>query len=77
MDEPVEGHLATLPVQFGRARAARRRQSSNAKTSNSNGVTAAADRFGDFVDEASQRFAIPPSWIRAVMRVESLGDPWA
>jgi soluble lytic murein transglycosylase-like protein len=48
-----------------------------AQPSNFNGGTAAANRFGDFVDEASQRFAIPPSWIRAVMRVESLGDPLA
>ena len=27
--------------------------------------------------EAAQRFAIPASWIRAVMRVESFGDPRA
>ena len=49
----------------------------HAQPSNANGVTAAADRIRDFVNEASQRFAIPPSWIRAVMRVESLGDPLA
>jgi soluble lytic murein transglycosylase-like protein len=48
-----------------------------AQPSNSNSVTAAADRIADFVNEAAQRFAIPPSWIRAVMRVESLGDPLA
>jgi soluble lytic murein transglycosylase-like protein len=33
-----------------------------------------ADRFADFVTEASQRFGIPASWIRAVMHVESLGN---
>ena len=49
----------------------------HAQPSSANGVTAAADRIGDFVNEASQRFAIPPSWIRAVMQVESLGDPRA
>jgi hypothetical protein len=49
----------------------------HAQLSNPSGVTVAADRIGDFVNEASQRFAIPPSWIRAVMRVESLGDPLA
>jgi soluble lytic murein transglycosylase-like protein len=27
-----------------------------------------------FVTEAAQRFSIPESWIRAVMRVESFGD---
>jgi soluble lytic murein transglycosylase-like protein len=31
----------------------------------------------DFVSEASRRFAIPESWIYAVMRVESAGDPRA
>lgn len=49
----------------------------HAQPSNSNGVVVAADRIGDFVAEASRRFSIPPSWIRAVMRVESLGDPLA
>jgi soluble lytic murein transglycosylase-like protein len=48
-----------------------------AQPSNSKGVPVAADRIGDFVAEASRRFSIPPSWIRAVMRVESLGDPLA
>ncbi len=37
-------------------------------------VVMAVDRFAAFVAEASQRFGIPASWIRAVMRVESLGD---
>jgi hypothetical protein len=32
------------------------------------------DSFGAFVAEAAQRFGIPASWIRAVMRVESAGD---
>ncbi|MDP1583083.1 MAG: lytic transglycosylase domain-containing protein [Bradyrhizobium sp.] len=38
------------------------------------GVVVTADRITGFVTEAAQRFAIPSSWIRAVMRVESLGD---
>jgi hypothetical protein len=37
-------------------------------------VATLADRFADFVTEASQRFGIPASWIRAVMHVESLGN---
>jgi len=32
------------------------------------------DRFAGFIAEASTRFAIPASWIRAVMQVESGGD---
>ncbi|MGQ0585260.1 MAG: lytic transglycosylase domain-containing protein [Reyranella sp.] len=38
------------------------------------GVVVTADRITGFVTEAAQRFAIPSSWIRAVMRAESLGD---
>jgi soluble lytic murein transglycosylase-like protein len=49
----------------------------HAQPSNAKGVAVAADRIGDFVAEASRRFSISPSWIRAVMRVESLGDPLA
>lgn len=30
--------------------------------------------FAVFVDEAATRFGIPPAWIHAVMRAESLGD---
>ena len=37
----------------------------------------AADPFADFVAEAAQRFDIPATWIRAVMTVESAGDPHA
>jgi soluble lytic murein transglycosylase-like protein len=33
--------------------------------------------FSAFVAEASQRFNIPGDWIRAVMRIESAGDPRA
>jgi hypothetical protein len=33
--------------------------------------------FSAFVAEASQRFSIPANWIRAVMRIESGGDPRA
>lgn len=35
------------------------------------------DRFAAHIAEASQRFAIPEHWIRAVMRVESAGDAGA
>jgi Transglycosylase SLT domain len=38
---------------------------------------AAALPFTAFVAEASQRFSIPASWIWAVMRIESGGDPRA
>jgi hypothetical protein len=37
-------------------------------------VAVTADPFAGFVAEASQRFLVPSSWIRAVMRAESLGD---
>lgn len=40
-------------------------------------VSSSVGAYSDFVDEASHRFAIPASWIRAVMQVESLGDPHA
>jgi hypothetical protein len=33
--------------------------------------------FAAFVSEASQRFGVPQTWIRAVMRAESFGDPRA
>jgi soluble lytic murein transglycosylase-like protein len=33
-----------------------------------------ADPFATFIAEASQRFGVPEVWIRAVMRVESVGD---
>jgi soluble lytic murein transglycosylase-like protein len=49
----------------------------HAQPSNAKGVAVAADRIRDFVAEASRRFSISPSWIRAVMRVESFGDPLA
>jgi soluble lytic murein transglycosylase-like protein len=49
----------------------------HAEPPNSKGMAVAADRIGDFVAEASRRFSISPSWIRAVMRVESLDDPRA
>jgi hypothetical protein len=32
------------------------------------------DRFAKFVDEASDRFAVPARWIRAVMKIESGGN---
>ena len=37
-------------------------------------VATTADPIAAFVAEASQRFGIPASWIRAVMQVESFGD---
>ena len=37
-------------------------------------AVATADPIAGFVAEASQRFAIPASWIRAVMQAESGGD---
>jgi soluble lytic murein transglycosylase-like protein len=37
----------------------------------------AVDRFAKFIAEASDRFAVPVRWIRAVMRVESGGDEHA
>jgi hypothetical protein len=37
-------------------------------------VATAADTISTMVAEASQRFGIPASWIRAVMQVESFGD---
>lgn len=37
-------------------------------------VAVTADQVAGFVAEASQRFGIPASWIRAVMRAESFGD---
>jgi soluble lytic murein transglycosylase-like protein len=37
----------------------------------------AIDRFAGLIAEASTRFAVPASWIRAVMQVESGGDEHA
>lgn len=33
--------------------------------------------FDGFIDEASQRFAIAPNWIRSIQRIESAGDQHA
>ncbi len=41
---------------------------------NPSGVVVTTDRIAVIVAEASHRFAIPSSWIRAVMRAESLDD---
>ncbi len=35
------------------------------------------DPWQSFIDEAAARFAVPASWIRAVIRIESHGDPKA
>jgi hypothetical protein len=37
----------------------------------------AADRFAGFIAEASDRFVLPPRWIRAVMQIESGGNEHA
>ena len=37
-------------------------------------VSTTADRFTVFVAEAAQRFGIPATWIRVVMRAESFGE---
>jgi hypothetical protein len=37
----------------------------------------AVDRFAKLIEEASDRFAVPASWIRAVMHIESGGDEHA
>ncbi|CAN5725882.1 hypothetical protein BH11PSE6_BH11PSE6_25070 [soil metagenome] len=37
----------------------------------------AADSVASYVAEAARRFSIPASWIHAVMRIESAGDPRA
>lgn len=37
----------------------------------------ASNRYVDFVAEASQRFGVPASWLRAVIQVESAGNPKA
>jgi soluble lytic murein transglycosylase-like protein len=39
--------------------------------------TASTDRFVKFVEEASDRFAVPARWIRAVIKIESGGDEHA
>jgi soluble lytic murein transglycosylase-like protein len=36
-----------------------------------------ADRFAEFIAEASNRFVVPARWIRAVMQIESGGDEQA
>lgn len=41
------------------------------------GQPAHADPYGDDIARASLRFGIPAAWIRAVIRVESAGDPSA
>ncbi|WP_039906633.1 transglycosylase SLT domain-containing protein, partial [Acetobacter tropicalis] len=38
---------------------------------------ARAQDFDDLVRQAAERNAIPPSWVRAVLRAESAGDPHA
>ncbi len=37
----------------------------------------ASNLYVDFTDEASRRFGVPASWVRAVMHVESAGNPKA
>lgn len=40
-------------------------------------IPSPADPYASHIVEASQRFGIPAAWIRAVMRVESAGNPRA
>ncbi len=40
-------------------------------------VANAVTSYAAFIDEAAQRFELPASWIRAVLRAESGGDPRA
>ena len=37
-------------------------------------ISQTAHPFGSFINEASQRFAMAPNWIRSVQSVESAGD---
>jgi hypothetical protein len=37
-------------------------------------IRQAANSYAGFINEASQRFAIPPNWIRSVISIESTGD---
>ncbi|WP_342738873.1 hypothetical protein [Bradyrhizobium sp. B117] len=37
-------------------------------------ISQTAHSFAGFINEASQRFAIAPNWIRSVQRIESAGD---
>jgi hypothetical protein len=48
----------------------------HAKTVNSNAIET-TDPYAAFILDASQRFAMPGAWLRAVMRVESGGNPKA
>jgi soluble lytic murein transglycosylase-like protein len=34
-------------------------------------------RYAEFIDEASDRFAVPARWVRAVIQIESAGDQHA
>lgn len=38
------------------------------------GISQTAHSFAGFINEASQRFAIAPNWIRSVISIESAGD---
>ncbi|WP_244464221.1 lytic transglycosylase domain-containing protein [Bradyrhizobium japonicum] len=39
--------------------------------------TETSGRFGQFIDEAAQRFAIPSQWVQSILRLESAGDAHA
>ena len=41
------------------------------------GPAQSADPWQSFIDEAASRFSVPASWIRAVIRIESNGNPKA
>lgn len=57
--------FATLGAQFAVAEAV---------SATSPNAVSIADPFAVFIAEASHRFGIPASWIRAVIQAESLGD---
>jgi hypothetical protein len=64
---PLCGALGLVPLIIGPV--------ANAQpiTGTSPIVSTTADRFAAFVAESAQRFGIPATWIRIVMRAESLG----
>jgi soluble lytic murein transglycosylase-like protein len=68
----ILGATAAFAMLFGGAAAA-----AQSTAGPSNAPSIAAGPFAAFVAEAAQRFGVPPAWIEAVIRVESLGDPRA
>ena len=70
--------MARLLRRFGHYRCGRRRNlilHSGARRTCIYGAAGAAVPWQSFIDEAASRFSVPASWIRAVIRVESNGNP--